>query len=609
MTSPSSATPARQPRYAGAVVYRDVPIPMRDGIHLATDIYLPAVDGRAAATPFPLLVVRTPYSKQSPAMPGRPSMEQHAVRAAQHGFAVACQDTRGRYQSPGRFRSMQDDGPDGWDTLAWLGQQPWCTGEIGMLGVSYLAAVQMMLAPLRPPQLRAAFSEQPASDEFTDRTFHAGALTLANVEGWAVNACGEQYTSRLSEPLQARAKQELAEYRALGPKALDLLPLRDVPWLRLYPDIWQQVLDHVEDPTFFQANDVRSKLDQISIPIYHLGGWFDPFLRNTIDHYKGAAAAAANQRLIIGAWTHGAMSASSVGEVTFPDAAFDDFGYALGWHDRWLRDGPGLAAQEHPVIVYVMGANRWRAEEAWPLPGTEVTSYFLEPSGSLSTSPPTGESWDVYDYDPDDPAPTPPEGRTRVTSLLDRSDALVYATEPLEEAVEVTGDISATLYAASSAEDTDFMLRLVDIDVAGDAWHVVDGIVRTRYRHSRVAPTPITPGEVERYDINLWATSLVFQRGHRIAVVVSSSNFPKYDRHPNVYADLSTTTQRDFRPARQTIQHSTAFPSAVHLPIVSIQEHQAWIPNPLPYDSRVYEVPPAQELPASTLPDRNDRTA
>lgn len=554
-------------------------IPMRDGVRLAADVFLPGAEGR-----FPVLLSRTPYSKQ------RPGAEPQGLRGAQAGFAVVIQDTRGRYASEGTFRSMQDDGPDGWDTLEWLTKQPWCNGRVGTYGVSYLGAVQMMLAPLHPPGLMAAFSEQPSSDEFTDRTFHAGALTLANVEGWAVNSSGDQFNQRFPESLRAQAEADLQRFKDLGSKAFEVLPLTDVPWLRLVPSIWQDVLDHVEDPTFFAANDIRSKLHDVSVPITHLGGWFDPFLRNTIHHYVGASAVQADQRLILGPWLHGGMR-----ESAFPDAAFDDFGYALAWHERWLRDGPGHPTQDHPVIVYVMGANRWRAEAAWPLSGTRVTSFFLRAGGGLAVAEPgAAEGWDTYEYDPGQPVPTPAIGPTDVSDLLQRKDVLVYATAPLAEAVEVTGEISATLFASSSAADTDWMARLVDVDADGRAWQVVDGIMRARYRHSRTAPSPLTPGEVERYDIDLWATSLVFARGHRIALVFSGSNFPKYDRHPNVYANVWQTTERDFLVAQQRVFHTAEFPSAVHLPIVNTAEHQAWIDNPAPL-LRIAKLPAAGE--------------
>jgi putative CocE/NonD family hydrolase len=188
--------------------------------------------------------------------------------------------------------------------------------------------------------------------------------------------------------------------------------------------------------------------------------------------------------------------------------------------------------------------------------------------------------------------------RSGVGALLQRDDVLVYATPALEEAIEITGDISATLFAASSAADTDWMLRLVDITPGGEAFHIVDGVMRARYRNSRTSPSPLTPGAVERYEVNLWATSLVLDRGHRLAVVVSSSNFPKYDRHPNVYADLSKTTERDFVVATQTVHHSAEWPSAIHLPLVQIAEHQQWIPNPMPYSESVTALPAARELPA-----------
>lgn len=291
----------------------------------------------------------------------------------------------------------------------------------------------------------------------------------------------------------------------------------------------------------------------------------------------------ADQRLILGPWTHGGMTQSAAGETQFDDAAFDDFGYSLEWHDRWLCGGAGAAAHRHPVIVYVMGANRWRAEGAWPLPGTCVTSYFLQSAGGLSPEAPRDDPPDTYRYDPHDPVASPPMGRNSSGGLLQRRDVLVYSTPPLDTPIEVTGEISATLFAASSATDTDWMMWLVDIGPDGQAFHVVDGIMRVRYRRSRTLPSPLVPEAVERYDINLWATSLVFERGHRIGVVVSSSNFPKYDRHPNVFADLRRTTEQDFTPAVQRLYHNAEYPSAIHLPIVRTEEHQGWIANPMPF--------------------------
>jgi putative CocE/NonD family hydrolase len=426
---------------------------------------------------------------------------------------------------------------------------------------------------------------------------------LANVEGWAVLASGDQYNERLPQELRELAERELAEIRQLGPKAFELLPLENVPWLRLIPSIWQDVLDAVETPAFFAANDIRANLHDIAVPIYHLGGWFDPFLRNSIDHYKGAAAASPDQRLIIGPWTHAGMARGFAGETAFPNSAFDEIGYALAWHDRWLRGAPALLQQEHPVILYVMGANRWRAEDAWPLPGTRVTTYYLRADGLLSPEAPgRHEPPESYRYDPHNPMPSPETGpgmgmgRNDVSTLLQRDDVLVYATAPLLEPIEITGEISATLFAASSATDTDWMLRLVDITPDGEAFHIVDGVMRARYRTSRTSPLPLTPGAVERYDVNLWATSLVLDRGHRLALVISSSNFPKYDRHPNTYADLRKTTEHDFLVATQVVHHTTMWPSAIHLPIIQIEDHQQWIPNPMPYSESVTGLPAPREL-------------
>ncbi|MBV8086331.1 MAG: CocE/NonD family hydrolase, partial [Chloroflexi bacterium] len=363
-------------------------------------------------------------------------------------------------------------------------------------------------------------------------------------------------------------------------------------------------------------NDVTSRLDDITVPITHVGGWFDFFLRSTLNHFTGASAPVAdprvmsareNQRLIIGPWMHGGMTRAEAGESSFADAAFDDFGAALAWHDRWLRGIDLPAGLQPKVLLYVMGENRWRAEDSWPLAGTVITDYFLGPNGSLSTSQPAASGSDTFEYDPRNPLPSCGgngpgfAGRNDFSAHLHRPDALVYTTAPLSSAVEVTGPVRASIYAASSGTDTDWTAKLLDVTPDGKSYHVAGGILRARYRRSRTAPAPLTPGEVERYDLDMWATSLAFQPGHRIRLVISSSDFPVHDRNPNVFVDLTRHTEQDFVVARQTVKHGSSYPSAVHLPVIPAARERRWVANPLPFIGAP-ALDQVVELPASALP-------
>jgi putative CocE/NonD family hydrolase len=536
-----------------------------------------------------------------------------------HGYVAVIQDVRGRYASEGAYRMMQDDSwgqnQDGIDTILWLGRQPWSSGRVGTFGVSYGGAIQMLVAPARPPYLTACFSEQPASDEFTQRSLHDGALCLEDVQRWAAGNA-DDIIARMPEAQRQRALDEARQYQELGAGVRKQLPLREVPLLRLIPALWQDVLDHWEDRSFFDANDATSRLQDVAVPITHVGGWFDFFLRNTINHFIGcsspvenplAAGARANQHLIIGPWTHGGMTRGEAGETAFPEAAFDDFGAGLAWHDRWLRGVELPGALQAKVLLYVMGENRWRVEDAWPLPGTAMTDYFLRAGGLLAPEAPGAESADTFEYDPRNPLPSCGgngpgfAGRNDFSQHLQRPDVLVYTTPPLSQPLEVTGNVRATIYAASSATDTDWTAKLLDVTPDGKSYHVAGGILRARYRRSRTAPEPLTPGAVEPFDLDMWATSLVFRPGHRIRLVISSSDFPVHDRNPNAFVDLTRHTERDFVVANQTVHHSAQYPSAVHLPVIPAARERRWVSNPLPFNGPAAPPEPA-EAPASALP-------
>jgi putative CocE/NonD family hydrolase len=411
----------------------------------------------------------------------------------------------------------------------------------------------------------------------------------------------DAYAARLPEAERAGLKADYAElggssFGTLPPaafgKIINTLPLTDMPVVRRAP-WWQDWLKNRDNPTFFKNNEMTDRFKNVDVPILHLGGWYDLFQRNTIENFKGISTQAKsgfarrNQHLIIGQWSHG----SCIGCPS--NAAFNAEALQFAWMDRWFRNRQ-FTVFSHPVILYVMGENRWRAENSWPLPNTVRTRYYLHSrgnansaagDGALSTSPPDAEAPDHFEYDPAHPAPSlggPGLSGSRADQKVAeaRNDVLVYSTPPLVDDVEVTGEIGATLYAATSATDTDWWMKLIDVDAAGKPEILAQGVVRARYRSSRTNPAPTQPGKIEKYSMNMWATSNVFKKGHRIRVEVTSSNFPYADRNPNAFVNLSTATEKDFVVASQTVFHSESGASFIELPIIPASRQRLWIDPP-----------------------------
>lgn len=627
--APALSAKNADPSYKSAVVYRNVMVPMRDGVRLATDVYLPSHDGATPAPgTFPVLISRTIYNK---------SGGGGASDFLQHGYAVALQDVRGAYASEGRpARPMLDEGwgehSDGYDTAAWLRKQPWSNGQVGAYGASYMGGTTMGIVLTKTPGLVAAVAQVTATDQFSNNwVFVDGALDLLTALPWSISTRAADTASHAGADTARLIRSDLQQFygdtaeRTGAPmqKMLRTLPLRDVPGVRHMP-FWNEWLDNWERPWFFRANDTRDHMQNAQVPVVHWGGWYDLFLRNTYDLYEGisqraaSADARANQRLVIGPWTHGPCAEC----VAMPNSGIDSQGYAVAWMNRWFKNvaNPVL---EHPVLLYVMGENRWRAEEAWPLPGTRITRYYLhsggrangaDGDGALSVEMPGSEPADRYTYDPNDPVPTRgghsvTGGRAERSDLERRADTLIFSTPVLTEDVEVTGEIRATLYAASSARDTDWWVKLVDVEPDGRVYNLHEGVVRARYRFSRTEPQPLTPGAIEAYRLDLSATSNVFKKGHRIRVEVTSSDFPRTDRHPNVYQDLTRVTEKDFVVARQTVYHDAQHPSSIDLPIIPAARGRRWIETPFPgpdrreFSTRRTTPPQAfTELPAAQLP-------
>jgi hypothetical protein len=609
----SEAAAASSPQVSDArdlsnsVILREVMVPMRDGTNLATDIYLPSADGiNPEPGRFPVLLARTPYGKASPLMNMSPEIAVTSLGsprpgpANNRGYIVAIQDVRGTFASEGEFEPMRNESDDGVDTVAWLNSQPWSDGRVGTYGGSYLGGVQMLLAAEQPAGLVTAFSQVAATDQFTNEWIYMDGVLAMTSAVWTplmVNA----FVARGSEEEQELLR---SDYEALGstdgmtlpPEAygqiLAALPLTEMPIVRRAP-WWGRWLENRDNPEFFENSAMADRFPRIEIPILHLGGWYDLFMRNSYGSFEAISAQAGtefardNQRLIMGPWSHGICVECA------PNSAVNAEDLQLAWMDQWFKEvrNPFF---DHRVVIYVMGENRWRAEDNWPLPGTVRTRYYLHSQGTansaagdgtLSTTLPTAEPTDRFLYDPINPAPSlggPALVGSRAVQnpAEERDDVLVYTSAPLEEDVEVTGEIVATLYAASSAEDTDWWVKLVDVDENGEARILTQGVARARYRNSRTDPEPLTPNEIVGYQINLWATSNVFKAGHRIRVDVSSSNFPYADRNPNAFVNLSTATEDDFVIASQSVLHDSEYASFVELPIIPASRRREWIETP-----------------------------
>ena len=562
------------------VVEKNVAARMRDGVLLRADVYRPS-----AAGTHPALVQRTPYSKNDEDSPER------FKRLAARGYVIVVQDTRGRYMSDGVARP-HDEAEDGFDTLAWVSGLPYVDGEIGMWGGSYLATTQLLAATLQPPSLVALFSSSSYNSRY-DMVFQGGAFYLNDGLGWNLGQAADVrrrvFTPDVDRdgplgmtPEQANAFRERWLWH-VPLKTMDALELK-----RFAPG-YDELLAHPSYDDYWKTFDIEARHDRFTVPAFHLTGWYDTLLNGTLRNYVGLRARAANenarrsQRLIVGPWTHArpSLSSTKVGDVDFgPQAGLDSQELMARWFDHWLKGGDASILQGAPVRIFVMGDNRWRDEQEWPLVRAKATEYFLQSGGSantldgdgrLSTTAPRDQRADRFVYDPWDPVPTGAlGGYSRIPAdqrpIERRRDVLVYTTEPLAADLEVTGPITLKLWIASSARDTDFTGKVVDVFPDGTARALTDGILRTRYRESRTTPKMLTPNQPVELTIDLGATSNLFRAGHRIRLEVSSSNFPRFDRNPNTGGVFGEDAE--LRRAEQQVFHGASRPSRLIVPVV-----------------------------------------
>ena len=571
----------------------NVMVPMRDGVRLATDVVRPDAPGR-----FPVLINRGPYGKDSYL-----DNPDHSIWFfPRHGYVLLSQDVRGRFASEGDYNPLFQEAQDGYDTVEWAARQPWSNGRVATTGQSYLGATQYTLAgahPL-PPHLQTLVPVSASADFHQSWVYHTGG---ALEWGWTVPYAILKGRNTLARAGRADLLAQMDDYviapgnfgQPLSDRWYRHLPLRDwIGRLQEAAPYFHEYFDQENDGPYWWPINMMRQAGAVTVPMFHITAWYDIFLEGALNAFQairqrgGNELARRNQKLLIGPWGHlrpfTQPTTGGAGDIDFGSAAAIELHDAmLRWYDYWLQDIDTGIRDDAPVRLFVMGENRWRDEQEWPLARTHYNRWYLHSGGGantrsgdgvLSTVPPEpDEPPDQYIYDPANPAPTR-GGNTLIidygvfdqTPVENRPDVLVYTSEPLPADTELTGPITVTLYAATTAPDTDFTAKLVDVRPDGYAHNLQDGIVRARYRTSPGAPMPIAPGRVYRYDIDLWATSHLVRAGHRIRVDISSSNFPRFDRNPNTGAPLGADDRLE--TAQQTVHHSAQYPSHITLPVI-----------------------------------------
>lgn len=558
-----------------------VVVKMRDGTVLRADIYRPTTAGK-----FPVILERTPYDKHDV------DAADFGVKGASRGYVVINQDVRGRYTSDGEWYPFLHESNDGYDTVEWAAALPYSNGKVGMYGGSYVGATQMLAAIARPPHLAGICPVVTASNYHDGWTYQGGAFEQWFNESWTsglaqdtLNRSVRSHTNAMNGiwtlPLTGYPLFEVSQrtsdsdgLRSLAPYFLDWLAHPN------YDDYWKRwsIEDHYSD---------------VAVPSLTVAAWYDIFLGGSLNNYVGVKlhgeneAARNGQRLLVTIGGH-AGSGRKVGDLDFGSAAeFNEDEITLAWYDYLFKNVTNDFASPRPVRIFVMGANQWRDEDDWPLARAHNARYFLHSGGkanstlgdgSLATAAPHSENPDQYIYDPANPTPTiggplccdaehlAPGPRDQ-RAVEARADVLVYSTPPLAQDLEITGSVQLELFAKSSAVDTDFTAKLVDVWPNGFAQNLTEGIVRARYRSSQEKPELMNPGEIYKFTVDLWSTANVFLKGHRLRLEISSSNFPRFDRNLNTGQEAGIAGKPV--PATNTVYHDIGHPSALILPIVT----------------------------------------
>ena len=574
MNSPNSSS-----RSDGVRFLIDQRVPTREGWELSVDVILPRASGQ-----YPSVFLRTPYESAA-----ERSLER-GTWWAERGYAFVSGDCRGRYESEGSFYPYHPDGVDGHDTLEWIAKQPWSDGKIGMAGSSYGGLVQWQTAPLGSPHLTAMAAHVICDDYFSNYHYVGGAFQL----GLSVMA-GVTFNTNMPVPGFGAVFDYGRVWDHLPLIEMDIETIgREIPWYRdwlahgKYDDYWKEI-------------DTTHQFSNIDVPVFMRCGWFDAYPDATFRLWNGMTSsgksdkARKSARVLMGPWTHSEPEDTRLGDLDFgPESLKVIVEEELRWFDYWLKGIDNGVMDGPPIRIFVMGVNEWRGEHEWPLARTEFTPYYLHSDGGansalgdgwLSKAEPTDEPSDQFVYNPERPVPSlggnlstaswawTEAGKNPITAgpvdqrvIERRDDVLVYTGEELEDDLEVTGPLEVVLYARSSAPDTDFTARLVDVHPDGNAIVLAEGILRARFRKGFDQEVFLDPGTVEEFRIQMYPTSNVFLKGHRIRVDISSSNFPRFSRNLNTGEDVGTGTR--IQVAQQTILHTAENPSHIILPII-----------------------------------------
>ena len=551
----------------------DVKIEMRDGTLLNAEVWRPT-DG---AAPVPAILIRSPY----PDPVARASLDP--VRAVRMGIAVVVQQMRGTGRSDGTFEPWIDEAEDGADTIAWCAEQPWCSGEVATMGFSYLAHAQLYAAGEKPPALKAMVLEVVPSDAY-ELTYVGGALAIGSSMGWSIAQSANGIVRQLERGEDALAGLRLLDDTLLGETDPLHQPLREIELLQRYFPSWEEWLNHPTRDEWWRARDHRPGP---SLPVFCVGGWYDIFLRGTLNTWA-ALSGGPRSRLLIGPWGHNGRT-SALGELKFGPEALsgrvDLTGQELEFLAAELNSGHSSGEHGEPgasVRVFVMGANTWRDLDAWPPSDAVPTDFFIHAGGVISTQPPAVDlAFESFVFDPADPVPTIggpnllsdseaayQTGPWDQSPLDGRIDILRFATEPLTEAVAVIGELSVTLWASTSARDTDWTAKLIDVWPDGRALNISDGIIRAHHHLSvndRELPEHDRPYE---YSIDLVATAYEFAPGHRIRIDISSSNFPRFDVNPGTGYLMADAQPNSYTTAEQHVFVDATHPSRMTLAVI-----------------------------------------
>lgn len=552
-------------RYENIAAEKNVPIPMRDGVKLYANIYKPKVDGK-----FPVILTRLPYGKDEYYC----FMPAVGKFWARKGYAFVAQDVRGKFTSEGEFDPLINELDDGYDTLEWISKQSWCDGNIGMEGESYYGYTTWAGAVGGHPNLKCISPMNTAMD-FYEFIFQNGALTLQTAGLYPIYMHGKTYQNVIR----------------LDRMHLPLITMDDAAGIPT--PSYDRLLEHPFRDEVTESYNLRHRRERLEIPILVVAGWYDTFLKMTIDDWvmqrerNAGSETSEKQWILITPFDHESTPAEThrIGELDIGDkSATTIWEVRQNFYDHFLKGIDNGFDKTAPVRIFVIGDNDFREEQEWPLARTEFTNYYLHSNGKANTlhgdgaldpNNPEDEPHDTYIYDPRNPVSIAMETDMwfLAAALKDRApveqreDVLVYTSAALEKDMEITGPISATLYASSSAVDTDFTAALVDVFPNGYLHLVQEGIQRASYRESDIKPTPIEPGNVYKYTIDLWAASYVIKAGHRIRLEISSSNFDRFSRNLNTGAEFGVTAE--IKTATQAIYHTAEYPSHITLPIIS----------------------------------------